>query len=195
MKHNSSLNRDDRSQPDTNTNSISETHENIDGSQPSHQKPAVSEARMRANRENAKKSTGPKTARGKANSRFNAVTHGLLAKRVMHTPDGKLHDEGLQVLLESLREKYGRGDVRTELLVESIAIAYWRQGQGLAHEQTFLRNPDHFSSLGNLPNLQRYNTANQRALLKNLELLDKQLAESPVLESAAENESEVEETT
>jgi hypothetical protein len=105
--------------------------------------------------------------------------------------DGKLRAEGLQVLLESLRDKYGRGDVRTELLVESIAIAYWRQGEGLQHELKFLSNPDHFSSLGNLSNLQRYNTANQRALLENLELLDKQLAESPAAESEAENEGEV----
>lgn len=178
--------------PDTNTNSNSETYENPNGSQPSQPKLAASEARVRANRENAKKSTGPKTARGKTNSCFNAVKHGLLAKRVMYTPDGKLRDDGLQLLLESLRQKYGRGDVRTELLMESVAIAYWRQGQGLAHELKFLSNPDHFSAQGSLSNLQRYNGANQRALLKNLELLDKQLAESPASESEGENKSDME---
>jgi hypothetical protein len=37
----------------------------------------VSERKLKANRENAKKSTGPKTSRGKAYSRQNARTHGL----------------------------------------------------------------------------------------------------------------------
>jgi len=40
----------------------------------------VSERKLKANRENAKKSTGPRTARGKAFSRRNAVKHGLCAK-------------------------------------------------------------------------------------------------------------------
>ena len=35
---------------------------------------------VRANRENARKSTGPRTDQGKATSRLNAVRHGILAK-------------------------------------------------------------------------------------------------------------------
>ena len=42
-------------------------------------KPVVSERKKAANRANAQKSTGPKTAEGKARSRLNAVTHGLCA--------------------------------------------------------------------------------------------------------------------
>jgi hypothetical protein len=38
-----------------------------------------SERRLDANRENAKKSTGPKTLRGKGHSRFNALKHGLFS--------------------------------------------------------------------------------------------------------------------
>jgi len=39
----------------------------------------VSEKRLAANRANAQKSTGPRTAAGKGRSRFNAVKHGLTA--------------------------------------------------------------------------------------------------------------------
>jgi hypothetical protein len=40
----------------------------------------VSEAKLAANRANAKRSTGPKSADGKSHSAANAVTHGLLAE-------------------------------------------------------------------------------------------------------------------
>ncbi len=39
-----------------------------------------SEKRLKANRENARKSTGPRTQRGKAYSRRNAIKHGLFAR-------------------------------------------------------------------------------------------------------------------
>ena len=42
-------------------------------------KKTVSDKKVAANRNNAQKSTGPKTPRGKANSRRNAVKHGLFA--------------------------------------------------------------------------------------------------------------------
>ncbi len=53
---------------------------------------AVSEAKLEANRRNAKLSSGPRTAEGKRRSSQNAVTHGLRAETLV------LLDEDPQVL-------------------------------------------------------------------------------------------------
>ena len=49
--------------------------------------PATSEARVIANRQNALKSTGPKTAEGKARSRQNGLKHGLTGSGVVVAPE------------------------------------------------------------------------------------------------------------
>ena len=144
--------------------------QNVEGNHP----PTVSARKLQANRENAKKSTGPKTARGKANSRFNALKHGLCAKRGLFSSQGKLVDEDLLKLLESLQEQYGGDDVRVQLLCDAIATEHWRQGQGVRFEMKFLNEGDiHFGSQGGMSVLQRYLASSQRALLKYLQLLDK----------------------
>jgi hypothetical protein len=51
------------------------------------QKP--SDARLRANRANAKKSTGPKTEAGKQRSALNATRHGILSQ-VIHLPEEEM---------------------------------------------------------------------------------------------------------
>ena len=141
---------------------------NVEGNHPS----TVSARKLESNRENSKKSTGPKTARGKANSRFNAVKHGLCAKRLIFSSQGKLLDADLLKLLESLQAQYGSDDVRVQLLCDAIVTEYWRQGQSLRFEMHFLSEGDiHFGSQGGMSGLQRYLTGSQRALLKNLELL------------------------
>jgi hypothetical protein len=49
----------------------------------------VSIKRIEANRQNAQKSTGPKTPQGKAKSAQNAVTHGLTSQRPVLTVEDK----------------------------------------------------------------------------------------------------------
>jgi hypothetical protein len=163
---------------------------NVEGNHPS----TVSARKLESNRENSKKSTGPKTARGKANSRFNAVKHGLCAKRLIFSSQGKLLDADLLKLLESLQAQYGSDDVRVQLLCDAIVTEYWRQGQSLRFEMKFLSEGDiHFGSQGGMSGLQRYLTSSQRALLKNLELLHEiqpQLppAKQPAVATVAESD-------
>ena len=50
----------------------------------------VTPAKLAANRANAKKSTGPRTARGKRRSRMNAITHGVFCDQTL-LPDEDRH--------------------------------------------------------------------------------------------------------
>ena len=45
----------------------------------------VSEKKIAANRENARRSTGPKTISGKSKSKKNAITHGVYASTTLIT--------------------------------------------------------------------------------------------------------------
>jgi len=144
-----------------------------DGSPTSQPKKPISEARLRANQQNAKKSTGPKTARGKRNSSRNSMTHGLLLKRLLFSPEGEPINEELHQLWEDLHERYGEGDVRSRLLVEGLVVEYWRQHLALLGElRIFQTAVWPFAPQGHMPNLQRYATASQHAFHKNLQLLD-----------------------
>jgi hypothetical protein len=56
----------------------------VNNAQPNNwpKKQPVSVRKVEANRRNALKSTGPQTERGKANSRKNAIKHGLFIRRI-----------------------------------------------------------------------------------------------------------------
>ena len=61
----------------------------------------TSEKQIKANRNNAQKSTGPKTAEGKEIVRYNALGHGLRAETVLLLPGED--SEELSNLSEQLR--------------------------------------------------------------------------------------------
>src|SRR5579862_5506584 len=63
----------------------------------------VSEKQLEANRRNAAKSTGPKTAEGKSNSSRNNLRHGLTGQiNLLPTEDREAHDAFCDELSESL---------------------------------------------------------------------------------------------
>ena len=64
----------------------------------------ATEAQVAANRANARKSTGPRTAEGKAVVSQNAVKHGLLAREgVLRGEDGEEFEMHREMLLEELQ--------------------------------------------------------------------------------------------
>jgi hypothetical protein len=93
----------------------------------------ISEARAKANRQNACKSTGPKTAAGKTISRLNAARHGVLSRlqvlpEVERQCDWKVHCE---VLLANLKP-VGYLEI---CLAERIALFLWRFGRVARYER------------------------------------------------------------
>jgi hypothetical protein len=83
----------------------------------------ISLAKLAANRQNAQHSTGPKTEAGKAQSRRNALKHGIFAENMFVY--GETPSE-YQELLGALREDLAPQGAVEELLVEKIAICVWR---------------------------------------------------------------------
>ena len=91
------------------------------------EKRPASDRKVESNRQNALKSTGPKTPRGKAWSRGNALKHGLFAKdvsealRFMGEDPKEFHE-----LIDALRQQYQPSGAVEELLVQRAAVCTWR---------------------------------------------------------------------
>ena len=90
-------------------------------SKPGNRKP-TSKRKIEANRRNALRSTGPKTARGKAFVARNAIKHGILVADIMNTESETNEFENLS---KTLSEYQPVGPMEN-LLVERIASCWWR---------------------------------------------------------------------
>jgi hypothetical protein len=87
----------------------------------------VTPSKLEANRKNAKRSTGPRTERGKSIARFNAVTLGLFAKHVaIPICDGYKPERDFQSLLDEMHRDFQPVGVYEEWLVVKIAECMWR---------------------------------------------------------------------
>src|SRR5579864_8210224 len=95
----------------------------------------VSFRKVAANRQNALKSTGPKTSRGKANSRTNALKHGLFAMDlyIAYLTKWESPDE-YQTLLDRLTESYQPVGAAEELEVQQIAVCWWKRARAWRYE-------------------------------------------------------------
>jgi len=97
----------------------------------------MSQRRTLANRRNARKSTGPRTKRGKAVAAWNALKHGLQAKHVV-IPGEKRKDflAFRKVVIDDLAPE---GALET-LLAERIVAASWRLRRSLRIEAELIHH-------------------------------------------------------
>jgi hypothetical protein len=99
----------------------------------------VSEKQLQANKKNAQKG-GVKTPEGKAIVKYNALKHGLLAKEVVVTVgEGAEDPDEFNALLEDLKVKLAPEGTLEEMLVEKIAVAYWRLRRAYRYEVGLIR--------------------------------------------------------
>jgi len=83
----------------------------------------TSEKKAQANRQNALKSTGPKTPEGKDALRLNAIKHGLLCQEVL-LPGAD--EEALRELSEHLWTELKPVGEMENLQVDRIIASHWR---------------------------------------------------------------------
>ena len=91
----------------------------------------ISDKQLEANRNNALKSTGPKTKEGRNRSRLNALRHGLTGQVTTMTAEERAaHDQFCQALIHSLAPE---GAMETQL-AQRIATDSWRLNRSSAIE-------------------------------------------------------------
>jgi hypothetical protein len=88
-----------------------------------------------ANRRNAWKSTGPRTAGGKSWSRLNALKHGILASQtVIATIEGRAERKLFEATVAGLAQDFQPEGAYEQLLVQEIAACFWRKRRLLMFE-------------------------------------------------------------
>ena len=101
----------------------------------------TSQQQIKANQQNAKNSSGPITPEGKAIVSTNALKHGIFAKDlVITTGDGKENEEDYKTLLAELMIDFVPRGKMESLLVEKIAVNYWRLRRLIRYESGEIRN-------------------------------------------------------
>jgi len=101
---------------------------------------SISSKKSEANRRNAQLSTGPRTEAGKRQSRRNAVKHGILASALLITKGLGAEDPAeFEDLLSGLHRDLAPVGALEEMLVEKIAVCWWRQKRTLRCEAGLVR--------------------------------------------------------
>jgi hypothetical protein len=129
----------------------------------------ISPAKLAANRRNGQKSKGPKTEEGKSRSRWNALKHGVLSQRllVLNDHDGQTYT----LLLENLWRDLNPGNALEEILVEKIAMAYWRLHIAYGYEAELARSRNEFIVVAD--RIGRYANTIHRQLLQAINELER----------------------
>ncbi|MFN7922890.1 MAG: hypothetical protein U0Q16_22480 [Bryobacteraceae bacterium] len=134
-------------------------------------------AQNEANRANAQKSTGPKTAEGKSVSSRNAVTHGLFSATFAVAPEDR--DE-FDILLELQRDELRPQGINDELVFSNLVQAAWKTEKTRRLEAEALLEQNE----AKLDRYTRYTAQFERAYYRALAELRKLQTERALRESA-----------
>src|SRR5690242_8899587 len=99
----------------------------------------TSEAKLAANRLNARKSRGPKTAQGKIRSSANALTHGLTARHFVAKGEDAADFERLA---EEVRAQFSPGNELERQQVERLIELLWNLKRARLLETAVLSTPN-----------------------------------------------------
>jgi hypothetical protein len=83
----------------------------------------ATDKQFEANRQNAQKSTGPKTPEGRAAVRLNGVKHGLTAETIVLKGESQAD---FTAMLDSFEAEHAPATPTEEALVVQLALANWR---------------------------------------------------------------------
>jgi hypothetical protein len=162
MNHNEEHTRTNDSAPS------GEETQQVSAPAPAVRKP-ISPAKLAANRRNGQKSQGPKTEEGKSRSRWNALKHGVLSQRllVLNEDDSQTYT----LLLENLRRDLNPANALEEILIEKIAMGYWRLHVAYGYEAEFARSRNEFIVVAE--RMGRYANTIHRQLLQAMNELER----------------------
>jgi hypothetical protein len=110
----------------------------------------ISERKLRANRANAKRSTGPRTEAGKAVSRRNSLKHGIRSRAIDLAPVVTNAEQSLSKMVGLLTP----GSVKTNSAMSSIASLWEKMTRVLEVEKDRMQQPGGLDQHGRL--LHRY---------------------------------------
>jgi hypothetical protein len=134
----------------------------------------ASAAQIAANRRNALKSTGPRTAAGKAVSSRNRLRHGLRARAPAMAGEDHANFERFRA---DLRAELAPRDAREALLAEVVAEGLWRHRRAAQAEAALMNRAGTLAlthaQLAELLLILRYEVAASRAFHCALALLER----------------------
>lgn len=123
---------------------------------------------LKANQNNAQKSTGPVTTEGKQIVANNAVKHGLFSKHLVLNDE---NPEDYQLLLDGLQTELNPVGTLEQSLLERIAVTLWRQKRLVRSETAHIELGNKPSSIASAVNTEM-----------NLNSSDKKISESDLTE-------------
>ena len=145
----------------------------------------ISDRKLKANRRNAAKSTGPKTPEGKAHSGQNALKHGLRAAK----PENAVPDDMRRTYAKfraQYLDEYRPSGATENTLLDMVILAAW-QLYRIREMELFapieLASPFSSSSFGKSDRLARYRASYERMFHLNLNQL-KQIQQERLLLAA-----------